>query len=328
MRTGIRLLILFLLFLVAAAAALGVLYGIGWWHDRPVEIGRVDIQPPSAVQIGVPVTCRIEAAMPWSRRPIREPDIVLPDGLQLARTGPMRFVRSGAGAWTWEAELTIQAVGFEVAGNPVVRLFFTANRHGESKPLEVELPFPSVVARELGEEDVGLTVAGAVEAGGREKPATWWRWAGLGAVLVAALAVLVAILRSRGLEHGAPPKPPWEIAELAIQKLGDELPMAPPVFFQKLTDIVRYYIERRFDMPATERTTPEFMGMVRSADWLDREQAAMLDDFLTSADQVKFARADATLEQMNQALAAAGGFVDRTRPQAAAAGSSGEGGAG
>jgi hypothetical protein len=315
--------------LLGIGLVIGVLFFHSWRADKPINISGVTVRPSADVHIGDPVTLTVSAEVPWHRRPIREPDVSVVEGRQLVGKTPMRLAGVGVGRWTWVTEITLQATGFETDGETSVRLFFTADRSRHSKPVVVALSFPDVIPRNLAQEGDGLAVAGAVGPRPQEKERTWIYWVGLAAVLVAVAGVLLVVLRGNGLQHGAPPKlPPWEEAERALQDLEQRLPLAADVFFQELTDIIRRYIEDRFAVPATERTTPEFMAVVRAGDWLNLNQGERLESFLVRADRVKFARAAATVEQMTGALAAGTGFVVETRPDMQASAAPGEAGSG
>ena len=64
-----------------------------------------------------------------------------------------------------------------------------------------------------------------------------------------------------------------------MQCLEGRLPLTPETFFVELTDILRSYCEARFDVRATEATTPEFLGRIRANPLLTPEQQTALADF-------------------------------------------------
>jgi len=300
---------------VAVMIILVILFFLSWRRDAPITIGEVSVCPADEARIGEPVTFTVAAELPWHRRPIRVPDVTAGEGRQVVSCSSMELSRIRPGRWEWRCDIVLQATDFRSGAGSVARLFCTADRKGESKPMAVELPFPDVVSRNLAQEGEELSVAGAVGPTERKREGNWFCWAATAGLLIAVTGTLTAVLRGKGLRPvGAPPLPAWESAERAFQDLEDGLPMPPDAFFQALTDIVRRYIEARFAVPATELTTPEFMAVVRQGSWLDATQGEQLQSFLASADMVKFARADATLEQMTEALAAATRFVVDTRP--------------
>ena len=96
----------------------------------------------------------------------------------------------------------------------------------------------------------------------------------------------------------------------------------------RLTDLVRGYLEQRFNIPATRRTTPEFLASLDRDDTvLDRDSRIFLREFMESADLVKFARLPAGEGMVENALDRAGALVRGTVPAPEAAEEKKEGGA-
>ena len=78
---------------------------------------------------------------------------------------------------------------------------------------------------------------------------------------------------------------------------------------------MRGYLEARFALPASSRTTPEFLaGLDRDGTPLDRSDRAFLRDFMNEADLVKFARADASCDALVSAIGKAETLVENTTP--------------
>jgi Domain of unknown function (DUF4381) len=102
--------------------------------------------------------------------------------------------------------------------------------------------------------------------------------------------------------------------EVALQRLEDIRTLMQPVsareFSTAVSDIVRNYIERRFDVTATRRTTEEFLR-----DLLDSPNASLarhqslLGEFLYQCDFVKFAAMSLTVENMESLRQSARAFV-------------------
>lgn len=148
----------------------------------------------------------------------------------------------------------------------------------------------------------------------------WW-WA-VAACAAAALAMLAAftLWRQRG-SRGAPHVPAhvWALAELdalereALHETGD-----PHAFFVRLSDIVRRYVELRFDLRAPERTTPEFLEEARAHPTLSDAHRTLLAQFLRMADMVKFAGMRPSVADCGSALDMARIFVRQTAPAEAA----------
>ena len=112
------------------------------------------------------------------------------------------------------------------------------------------------------------------------------------AIVVVVIIVLVLLLRPRR-PHPTPPPIPADVWALgALERLAaQDLPRKGSVqrFFIELTDVVRSFVERRYDISAPERTTREFIQEAERHPLLSTDQAAMLGKLLRSADLVKFA---------------------------------------
>ena len=110
----------------------------------------------------------------------------------------------------------------------------------------------------------------------------------------------------------------WEKTRQELCRLKtdiNESRITPENGFIRLTDLVRGYLEKRFGLPATRRTTPEFIEDIsRNGDFVPDDRKPFLRKFLEAADQVKFAMAYPEKELLNKALANAESLIDATRP--------------
>lgn len=111
----------------------------------------------------------------------------------------------------------------------------------------------------------------------------------------------------------------FDIAYSRLNKLrlgpnpeGDEV----SAFFVELSDIVRHYLEDRFDLHAPELTTEEFLEVAATSPDLTSEHKSFLQEFLRQADQVKFARHIPGAESINKALRSATNFLEQTKQDA------------
>lgn len=142
----------------------------------------------------------------------------------------------------------------------------------------------------------------------------WW-W--LAAVLSAALAAwyLVRRYRSPAPPAAAPPAP--DVLALAALDaiLARDLIGRGEVkaFYIELSDVVRTYLESRFQVRAPEMTTEEFLRSVRLSQRLSPNQQEALRGFMEQSDQVKFARRQAGAEEMRASFDLAKRFVQETR---------------
>jgi len=137
-------------------------------------------------------------------------------------------------------------------------------------------------------------------------PISAWWWVAL-LVLVAVVVVLVWWWKRRQPKVVVSAEPllsPEEIAMRALCQLREENPPVG-VFYTRLSDIVRHYIEDRFGLHAPERTTEEFLAEAN----LPTQHMALLSAFLVECDLVKFARHQPGEADRQRAFAAAEKFI-------------------
>jgi hypothetical protein len=134
------------------------------------------------------------------------------------------------------------------------------------------------------------------------------------AVAAAVLLALIAYGIWRIRRRRPRPLLPFEIA---LQRLEDIRPlMVPPrapEFSVAVSDIVRSYIEQRFDVTATRQTTEEFLrDIVDSADTPLARHRPVLGKFLQQCDFVKFGGASLSVPSMESLRQSARAFVSGT----------------
>ena len=105
--------------------------------------------------------------------------------------------------------------------------------------------------------------------------------------------------------------------EVALEKL-DEIKAAKiwkdgkvKEYQTELTDVVREYIGRRFDVHSTEKTSDETLREMKPL--IDKDLFARLKSMLQLADLVKFAKWHTTPDENEQALTTAYDFVNLTK---------------
>jgi len=149
---------------------------------------------------------------------------------------------------------------------------------------------------------------------------TWWI-VGLVALIVIAIAgyLLYRRYKNRPAPTVARPRPKepahiWatkELKKLDQEKLwqNDQVKQ----YHSKLTDILRLYLEFRFNYYAMEATTEEIMKEVGKLD-IGMDASARLVEILRLADFVKFAKMNPAPDQNMKSMQDALTFVDMTKP--------------
>jgi hypothetical protein len=141
----------------------------------------------------------------------------------------------------------------------------------------------------------------------------------LAAVFVVALCVAYLIWRRRHRE--ALPRN-LTLAEQTLERLEATRPLMSPATAREFgiaaSEVIRSYIENRFDVIATQRTTEEFLQtLLQSSNEALARHRALLAEFLQQCDFVKFAGASLAVADMEALFQSARSFVLETGKPAA-----------
>jgi Domain of unknown function (DUF4381) len=179
----------------------------------------------------------------------------------------------------------------------------------------------------LSSDTVVVTIASVLPATMKDihglKPAesfpNLWLW------LVPAIVLLLTALaffghrllrrlrRIHALE--APPLPPWEEALAALDGMPWQEWLATGQvkrFYYALSEILKRYLERRFEFDAVEQTTTELLASLRA------QRLPMRDDigrFFALYDLVKYAKTVPPVEESERAIDQLREFIIKTQPQ-------------
>ena len=149
----------------------------------------------------------------------------------------------------------------------------------------------------------------------------WMPAAIAGAIFVVALCVFI-VWRRRRRHRGARPRV-LTLLEQTLQRLEETKPLMRPdtarEFGIAASEVIRNYIEKRFDVIATHRTTEEFLQTLLqgSNDVLARHRA-LLAEFLEKCDFIKFAGTSLAAADLESLFQSACGFVLETSEPSAA----------
>jgi hypothetical protein len=169
----------------------------------------------------------------------------------------------------------------------------------------------------LGEQRSELTIAdieGVVEM--PQEASLWWAPILVGAVVVAVGGGWLYLRRKRYPELVRIFKPAHEIAYERLRALVQEDLIEKggiKEFYEGISDILRHYIEHRFDLRAPERTTEEFLIELQWTEALCASDKEQLGEFLKHCDLVKFARHSPASEQIQRTFDLVKDFVEKTR---------------
>jgi hypothetical protein len=143
-------------------------------------------------------------------------------------------------------------------------------------------------------------------------PSLMWLWAALAVLALAALAWWWTTRKKAPTVNPALLIPPHRRAKERLRG-AEELLSDPYAFCSLVSDVTRVYLEERFNLRAPDRTTEEFLAELREGSQLKEEHKALLENFLTKCDLVKFARDEPTEPELRGLLDAALRLIDETR---------------
>jgi hypothetical protein len=146
-----------------------------------------------------------------------------------------------------------------------------------------------------------------------------WRLPALIAGVAVLAAALYAVLRWRRREEPETPLLPHELALQRLDAIRAQRPaLGATAFAVEASDVIRRYLEVRFNVTATRRTTEEFLAdLLQSPVSTLVEQRALLQEFLRRCDYAKFAGAAGELESVEGLYLNARTFVTATALEAA-----------
>jgi uncharacterized protein DUF4381 len=148
----------------------------------------------------------------------------------------------------------------------------------------------------------------------------WMVIAAVVGVLLAALCAVYVIWRRR---HRGARQRTLTLSEQTLARLEETRPLMHPTTAREFgiaaSEVIRNYIEKRFGVIATQRTTEEFLQtLLQSANAALAGHRALLAEFLQQCDFVKFAGTSLQVADMETLLQSARGFVLTTGEPAAA----------
>ncbi|RKY35174.1 MAG: hypothetical protein DRP69_02345 [Candidatus Duberdicusella sinuisediminis] len=86
-------------------------------------------------------------------------------------------------------------------------------------------------------------------------------------------------------------------------------------FYVELSNILRDYIEERFQIKALEMTTEEFFSFLREANYFSPEQKNILKEVFSFSDLVKFAKFSPLRDDAQRSFSSVKNFIDQTKQQ-------------
>lgn len=143
----------------------------------------------------------------------------------------------------------------------------------------------------------------------------WWIIAAV--ILIALGSVGFLMYRKNGrIFPTGKPQAPYQVALEKLHKLRNQnLPERGRTkdYYTRLTDILRGYLRKQFDIRTLEKTSAEILTQVASNEAISRYEGLLREIFET-ADFVKFAKVNTSEVENSKCMKEAVGFVEASRP--------------
>ncbi len=144
-----------------------------------------------------------------------------------------------------------------------------------------------------------------------EIPWPTWAWWALGGGVILFIAALIWLgwwLGQRS--HSTPAPSSRTLAMRALESLRTQTEQTVPYTFSvAVSDVLRTYVSRQYNLRATEQTSPEFLASISSSPRFSDGDRELLATFLDRCDLLKFARIEAHTEENSALLREATAFV-------------------
>lgn len=182
---------------------------------------------------------------------------------------------------------------------------------------EIGIKVKSLLPESFAELEIH-DVVDPVELPRARGPVTWL--AAIVSVLVAALLTVVIMRkRRRRAETEAARIPVDELAIRELERLvAENLTERGEIkkFYQRISGILRTYIENRFGLHAPEQTTEEFLSTIGGAAEFPDRFRSLLDTFMKHCDLVKFAELQPATSDIQRTFDSCKAFIIGTREEA------------
>lgn len=283
-----------------------------WYQVRsnPVETLSSPAIEPHTINLGDDVAVRALYRIPWGRKVVSAEVEAAPGLLQTGE--PLIKINKYHWAWCeWLVEFKFKTYRTGVLSGGKMTVEFDQKHRKDANAVN---SIPSCQVNEISIAAPELQVADAVAPDVLTQRERWFVYA-LGALGILIIVLLVIMFKRRKQTVMIPP---WtlalqDIAELHHELRGGKLNLETGLL--RLTDIVRIYLEKRFQLHTTRQTTQEFLDeLSRPNGALPEGQRPFLSEFMTSADLVKFAKVPPDETMLAGAIDKAEILVNETKP--------------
>lgn len=303
--------------LLATGAALYFTYAQSIRNEGDIKLPAFSLNPARNIKLGDVIIASLQVNCPWGHYP-EAAELTTVEGVQIVSEPVFSKVKNkwGKSVWDIKAEIQPYRTG-KIKPERCVVTFLSGKEGKNSRQVATTIPGFEVLGVDTGKKRE-LDLAAKVIPSPISSSKTWVMIAI--AILAFAGVVIFAVIwfnkRKKYLESIV--IPPWILALSMLSDLRAELQnrlINKQLCITRLTDIVRNYLEKRFAIPITAKTTHEFLNdLDKGRSPLDSEYRNFLRDFLTASDLVKFAKVPADASLVENAMKKAEDLVTSTTP--------------
>ncbi len=202
---------------------------------------------------------------------------------------------------------------------PSMEVTFWKNGEEETEAHKIQTPEVTIAVKSILPEDLEEVRLNEIKPPVPfPRSYSLWIWVGIGSALVVAgiaMAVILIRRRKRVEEVWSQRVPAHELAYEELRRLVAEDLVKKgevKVFYQRLSGIVRHYIENRFGLRAPEQTTEEFLTSLEAEQEFPGIYKPLLKTFLNHCDLVKFAEHEPRAEDIQKTFDSCKAFIKGT----------------
>ncbi|MCP4681914.1 MAG: hypothetical protein GY864_06260 [Desulfobacterales bacterium] len=203
---------------------------------------------------------------------------------------------------------------------PPMKIIFWEKGKKETEPHEIETEELTIkVTSLLPEAKEDLKLHDIKPPVGLPRSPYFWIWIGGGVavtlmLIIGFLLVRTYLRKKEEDENGRISAHDQAYMELEALVAKDLLGKGEiKLFYQKISNILRRYIENRFGLQAPEQTTEEFLAGIDAGDRLPEKYNPLLRTFLVHCDLVKFAEYKPTQDDIQKTFDSCKAFIAETR---------------
>jgi flagellar basal body-associated protein FliL len=284
--------------------------------EAEFKVPNFSLNPKDKIKLGDLIHAVVSIKCPWGHYPVKV-DFTPEEGIQEVDDPKIFRSKTKWGENIWNVELTLQAYRTgEIKEERGVIIFSSDAESPIERRVAAIIPAFNVLAVETGKDSI-LDIASTVAHPRMARKSTWLVLSIATLLFIIAIVILYFVFRKRKEIEAAIVIPPWTKALNNLHELRNLLSshkINRQVAVAKITDIVRNYLEKRFKITVTAKTTYEFLKE------LDKGRGPLTDDnrnflreFLQAADFVKFAKLPADDDMVENAITKAESLINSTK---------------